>query len=652
MAAVALLACLIPVTAGAALPDGRRYELVSPQDKNGGDIMAVTRRTRAARSGEAVGFASLVGFAEVFGMGFSTDYIATRGSSGWHTRGITPRQEPQSATLTLGPGDRFYQGEFADDFSKGVVRVTEYPGVPANVRTVHNLLVREDLLAPGPGRYQLVTDSATPIPPQGPRGVLSIYRPDYADASADFGHVVFQSYLNLVPEATGDLQKLYEWDHGTLRLVGVLPDDSVSLNAVAGRSVSGGLYVNHIISDDGSRIYFTVQDDPAVGPVSGSATGQLYLRLNATSTIHVNASEKTRDPDAPASAEFWTASGDGTLAFFTTAEQLVDQDTDASNDLYRFDATAPAGARLGLLSVDDEPDDGIGGSTQLALGASEDGQRVYFVAEGQLIDGAPIPANPVSELVYLWDAGQLKYVGKMQRAELRSMTGDELASKTTRVTPDAKHLVFLTREGDQAEPHNHGNCGGDPCSALYVYSATANGGSGQLSCASCPPDGGPATSFASIDFDSGIASAGRGSHQNRPLTDDGRRVFFSTSQALLAEDHNSTYDAYQYTVTTRELQLISSGHAGAGNAFFMDASASGNDVFFATREQLVGWDGDQAVDLYDARVGGGFPEPIVTRPCEGDACQGPADPPQPFMVPPSIGFDGAGNVKPSRGRGR
>ena len=37
----------------------------------------------------------------------------------------------------------------------------------------------------------------------------------------------------------------------------------------------------------------------------------------------------------------------------------------------------------------------------------------------------------------------------------------------------------------------------------------------------------------------------------------------------------------------------------------MNASSSGRDAFFLTREQLVKADGDGSYDMYDARVDGG-----------------------------------------------
>jgi len=436
--------------------------------------------------------------------------------------------------------------------------------------------------------------------------------------------VIFQTHLNLLPETSGDLQKLYEFDHGTVRLVGVLPDGSVSQTAVAGRSASGTSpkYVERAISADGSRIYFTIQGTPAVRAATpGSSTGQLYVREDASSTVKVNVSE-TGGSDG--SAEYWTASRDGRFAFFSTAEQLVEQDTNSAIDLYRFDLQAPEGARLRLLTIDNEPDDGTEANTTAVLGASESGEQVYFIVEGQLIDGAPIPADPVAQLIYQWDQGQLKFVGQASRDELRDMVGGLLGPKAARVAPDGQHLLYLT---SQLEPTQQ----------VYVYSAQANNGAGQLACASCPPDGGPATTPAAIDAAASTGVAGETSHQNHPLSEDGARVFFTSAQALIPEDHNSSQDAYQYTVATGKLDLISTGHPGAGNALFMDASATGNDVFFTTRERLVGWDQDAAIDLYDARVGGGLPEPIVKHPCQPQTCQAPP-PPRPFLPIPPTSF--------------
>jgi hypothetical protein len=120
-------------------------------------------------------------------------------------------------------------------------------------------------------------------------------------------------------------------------------------------------------------------------------------------------------------------------------------------------------------------------------------------------------------------------------------------------------------------------------------------------------------------------------HLNRAIADDGTRVFFATAQALVASDTNGTSDVYEWEQNGAGgcqnprgcLSLLSSGK-DSSPSYFLDASRSGNDAFFLTREQLVGWDRDDAYDVYDARVGGGFANPPVAPPACGSsaACQG------------------------------
>jgi Domain of unknown function (DUF4143) len=69
--------------------------------------------------------------------------------------------------------------------------------------------------------------------------------------------------------------------------------------------------------------------------------------------------------------------------------------------------------------------------------------------------------------------------------------------------------------------------------------------------------------------------------------------------------------------------LISSGRSSS-DALFVEATPSGSDVFFTTRQQLVGIDTDEATDLYDARAGGGIAaqSPSAQAACGGEACRG------------------------------
>ena len=151
------------------LPDCRAWEMVSPSAKDGGDVMTLPGRIRAAADGSAVQFPSLVGFGDIAGMGVTGDYLAQRstdptpGNSGWATHSLIPPQDavPYAFTLFFDPR---YVGEFSPDLNKGVF-FTSTPLTDApNVAEAGKLYLRDDLRAPGLGSYQLLTDSTTPVP--------------------------------------------------------------------------------------------------------------------------------------------------------------------------------------------------------------------------------------------------------------------------------------------------------------------------------------------------------------------------------------------------------------------------------------------------------------------------------------------------------
>jgi hypothetical protein len=66
-------------------------------------------------------------------------------------------------------------------------------------------------------------------------------------------------------------------------------------------------------------------------------------------------------------------------------------------------------------------------------------------------------------------------------------------------------------------------------------------------------------------------------------------------------------------------------------------SADGRDAFFYSREKLVGQDVPGSPSIYDARIGGGIPEPSAAAPCQGDACQGVGALPPVLPSPASTG---------------
>jgi len=617
--------------AASAAPDGRGWELASAPDKNGGDVIPMSVRTRAAAGGGAVGFSSLVGFGDVRGATIGTEYIAQRtavpGTSGWATHAITPTQAPLPQIGAAFGLDPAYDGEMSADLSAGVFRayrpITDAP----NVAGLLNLYVRRDLRTPGAGFYELITDPGFAMAP-GP----SPDAPVVAGASRDFSHVIFESHLNLDPDTSGSDPKLYEWANGTLRLAGILPDGTAAPSSQAGQGSLNFKPTVHMISSDGSRIFFQVP-----------GTGNIYMRVNGTTTVQLNASEKTV-PESPQGATLWDASADGTRIFFSTSEGLVDGDDDSSEDYYMYDVTGAPGHRLTLISRDGEPgdvDSGLG-----VIGTSDDGRYLYFMMFGQLVAGE-------DELVpglFVWHDGAVRYIGAFALGSADTTVNSLDApwflvslAQAARVSADGSHLMFAATSDDGFRGRD-GFAGFDHGGAqeFYVYDAT----DGQLRCASCDPSGALPTGSAQVNtkVDSYASDVATTSHRGHFLSNDGRWAFFNSPDALVPQDVNGRIDAYAYDSATQRVSLLSSGRSSS-DSYFLDASESGADAFFVTRERLVGWDTDDNYDLYDARVGGGLPEPVALPPaCAGESCQGSG----PASVSPvssaSSGFSGKGDA--------
>jgi hypothetical protein len=101
-------------------------------------------------------------------------------------------------------------------------------------------------------------------------------------------------------------------------------------------------------------------------------------------------------------------------------------------------------------------------------------------------------------------------------------------------------------------------------------------------------------------------SGGNGavSSQFRGASADGTRVFFQTNEQLVAADTDTRMDIYERSGTTTT--LVSTGPSGGNGAFtasFAANSADGARVFFRTSEKLVASDTDTTQDLYE-RAGG------------------------------------------------
>ena len=313
--------------------------------------------------------------------------------------------------------------------------------------------------------------------------------------------------------------------------------------------------------------------------------GAIYLRETSGST-------KLLPESSGGGAAFQAASDDGSIAYFTKATTL-----------YRYsvatDASQPIATEVGGV-----------------LAASSDAAYVYYLTTGGL---------------FVWHQGSTTKVAAGADA-----SNYPPATGTARVSADGSRLAFLSN----AKLTGYENTGN---TEVFLYDAT----SGHLYCPSCNPN--PTAKPLGPSTIPGAYTAGSGPPAYRPraLTADGDRLFFDSSDKLLSVDTNKAADVYEWLAPAVDgcakaqgcLGLISGGRQG--RAEFLDASADGNDVFFRTDASLLPLD-TGAFDVYDARAGGGFPEPPAVIPCEGDDCQGPPSAPN-DPTPGTSVFEGPQN---------
>jgi hypothetical protein len=676
------------------LPDNRAWEMVSPADKSGYDVLLDTGRIRVSPS-EANGpmsamFPALGPFGDSISATKSPDYLSRRtrlpGTQGWSTHSAIPAQQAMTFSNNLGEFETLYLGDPSKNFNKAVLlSLSTLPGAPPEVANVGKLYLRTDLSKPGVGSYQLLSGCTFACSvPEFEGGLDDPRAPKLAGTSADFSHVLFESSLRLTEDApANNLQKIYKSVDGTVHFVGyvpasparscvgVAPDCVAAPEAVPGVEADGH-YTPHVISADGSRVFFTV------GPkILGNRAGKLYQRddqgtpeVGDDITMQLNASERTYTTDPEAlPATYWGATPDGSRAFFTTTEGLTDDAPESPSGkfvpyylrvvgggLYMWSLDPDAeGHHLNYLSADHEPADDAPPAAEIegvqgVIGISEDGTYVYFVARGQIVSGEPLLNTGLG--IYVWHEGEgVSYIGAIGFPVLGEVFAgpahdfESYGQLGSRITPSGHHLLITLDRAPRPGGYDHGECGSVfnhvGCAELYLYDALS--GAAPI-CVSCDQHGKPATVRAFISLHDPEVDRATTSHLNHPITDDGRYVFFSTAERLIPDDINGVTDAYVYDSATGEQSLLSSGESSSPS-YFIEASSDGHDAFIATRERLSAWDYDTSKDIYDARIDGGFPEPPpAPKPCLGEACQDP-----PLVLddpsPNSATFSGPGNPR-------
>ena len=324
---------------------------------------------------------------------------------------------------------------------------------------------------------------------------------------------------------------------------------------------SGSELTSRYISDDGTVMYYDLQD----------GDGGVYRRDLGGATTPVSVAEAGGDypPGTVVNAKLDGSSRDGRYAIIRTQGRLTADNPPSFNHawMYRVDSQSGDVEFIGLPT-------NVSNGDVYTIG--DDAETVFFHFD---LGGS---ASWREGVTHTFTASELNH---------------SLAFGVQRfASPNGRYLAYV----DPIIP------------AVHLYDAEAQ----TDVCVSCPPGGG----LGGRDFGLPIGTRTISNRTPEVVNNDGQ-MYFDTSTPLVAEDHNATRDVYEYHDGI--LTLISPGD-GPYVARFADASSDGSDIFFTTNEGIDPADVDRGVDVYDARIGGGFPETGAAAPeCEGEACRAP-----------------------------
>ncbi len=563
-------------------------------------------------------------------------YALTRTSAGWSAESLNP---PISLF-----GRMYYTHVASTDLSRVLYEVLPAIG-NGEVNLLHSyvgwdLAVRE-AVSGGAGRFTLLGPMVAPgYEPVGSND-YEHYEDFILGASADLSHVFFlvrAEHKQTWPgdqTAEGD-QSLYEYALGEGKepeLVGVSNNGALQGSPAANdgavlESDCGTAFDGVTGTGEAEVVYFTALHVEGC-PASQPPVNELYARVDGSRTVRISGSE---------AATFDGTSEDGTKVFFTEAGKLYEYLT--------------AEARTVLLTSS------ITGKPLI----SQDGGRLYFSSPEVLTSNTEPNGNgeTASET-----AGEKLYVVDTQTGHtgLAFVAGEASPSQTTH---DGGYLL-LSSARDLRGTNDHSAVG-----QLFEYQAltgsVARVSVGQKSAAGyeCPTtktieagydcdgnteNGGdePLTQgFSRIDAEESTKLISDTAQPEAPATDraiaENGTVTFRSDLALTPEATPGGPNAYEYRAG--QIYLITPVLAevsGFGNPMIDE---SGRDIFFSTLEGLVPQDTDGQASVYDSRSEGGFPAPLVTPSCSGEACQGPAGAPPTFGSPGSTGVGPSGNLTP------
>jgi hypothetical protein len=531
----------------------------------------------------------------------------------------------------------------------------------------------------------------------------TICGPVFLGGTSDLRHAVLLSATPLTAGApTGTVEfgilpvgGLYEWSEDHIQLVSVLPPNEAgkelpappgaTLGRKLGDSIAKEESARRAISSDGGRVFW------GMPPAPGDSTTTLYMRDTTLGrTVQLDTGEAGCVECESGGGVFQIASADGSRAFFTDTHKLT-KDAGAgfeTSDLYECRISVSAGKpTCGLTDLTPELAGKKAEVQGNVLAASEDGEELYFVAQGTL--GTAQNARGESAVagqpnLFLRHAGQTSFVATLSMGD-RTDWEASAENQPTRISPDGRWLEFMS-DRPLSGYDNHDAVSGRLDAEIFLHDTET----GQTVCASCDPTGARPVGieYRQLEKGNGPLATVRGQwqqdewvaalvpqattflgiegsgYQSRYLSDSGR-LFFNALGGLVPQDVNGIGDVYEHepagvggcetSSSTFDphsegcLGLISSG-TSSRQAGFLDASENGDDVFFLSTAKLSPQDLDADQDVYDAHVCSAaspcISQPASPPPCTTEASCKASPTPQPgiFGAPPSATFNGLGNA--------
>lgn len=586
------------------LPDCRAYELVSPSYKEGHPLITTFISPDGSRViAEGFGaFSGTEGDPRGAGLG-GASYSLARTASGWVATALTPPAASFVEDFSL-PGQLVSQ-----DFTT-TSWILSTPAEPTFQRDLY--------LRNGGGAMAFVV-------PMTPPSVTNEDEILLLGGSSSLSRMLFTLSGQLWPgDTTKEGTSLYEATVGEAgsepKLVAVTNTGALAHNGEAkligncGATLGGHENVANAVSSDGTTAIFTVsacEGAPAVGELYGRINGSTTVALSEPSPLQCTSSACTKAAETERQEGIYQgASADSSKVFFMTAQPLVNSDEDTTNDLYQAEISVTGLHKLIQVSKGDatDPAPGAGAKVLGTSAVSEDGSRVYFVAEGVLTtatnkagQGAVLNAPNL----YLVEpaTGKTTFVTTLQSGDTGVWTP---GSNLVHATPDGRFLTF-----DSAEH-------------LFLYDSA----SGALTA-----------------IPSGGLAAGPEAPASGSLSRDGAYVVFASRAALAPRAASGVLNVYEYH--DGQVFLISDGQdVNAGGALLLGLDASGANVFFETLDPLVTQDRDTLPDVYDARIGGGFAAVHAPSGCSAEGCSPAANAAPVFLSPATIAQAGGDNLPP------